>query len=60
MRPCTENVKNVDTTLAAHAAAIDTVRAALTQNEQLMESMVELMGPAEFNLPNPEEFAKIS
>jgi hypothetical protein len=55
-----ENVKNIDTTLAAHAAAIDTVRAAVTQNEQLMESMVELMGPADFTLPNPDEFANIS
>ena len=33
---------------------------ALTQNEQLMESMVELMVPSEFNLPNPDEFANIS
>ncbi len=55
-----ENVKNIDTTLATHAAAIETVRAALTQNEQLMESMVELMGPADFTLPNPDEFANIS
>jgi hypothetical protein len=56
----TENAKNVDSTLTAHAAAIETVRTSLTQNEQLMESMVELMGPADFTLPNPDEFANIS
>jgi hypothetical protein len=55
-----ENAKNVDQTLATHSAAIETVRTALTQNEQLIESMVELMGPSEFNLPNPEELANIS
>ena len=55
-----ENVKNIDQTLASHAEAIESVRAALTQNEQLMESMVELMGPSDFALPNPEEFANIS
>jgi hypothetical protein len=55
-----ENSRNVDQTLASHSAAIETVRTALTQNEQLIESMVELMGPSEFNLPNPEEFANIS
>jgi hypothetical protein len=55
-----ENARSVDQTLASHSAAIETVRAALTQNEQLIESMVELMGPSEFNLPNPDEFANIS
>jgi hypothetical protein len=55
-----ENAKKVDATLAAHAIAIEAARAAMTQNEQLMESMVELMGPADFTLPNPEEFANIS
>jgi hypothetical protein len=55
-----EKTRNLDQTLAAHASAIESVRATLTQNEQLMESMVELMGPAELNLPNPEEFANIS
>ena len=55
-----ENAKKVDATLVSHAVAIDSVRSALSQNEQLMESMVELMGPADFTLPNPEEFAKIS
>ncbi|MCU1237639.1 MAG: hypothetical protein JWP63_5606 [Candidatus Solibacter sp.] len=55
-----ENAKKVDATLAAHATAIEAARAALTQNEQLMESMVELMGPADFTLPNAEEFANIS
>jgi hypothetical protein len=55
-----ENARNVDQTLASHSAAIETVRAALTQNEQLMESMVELMAPSEFNLTNPDEFANIS
>jgi hypothetical protein len=54
------NASKVDQTLASHSAAIETVRTALTQNEQLIESMVELMGPSEFNLPNPEEFANIS
>ena len=55
-----ESAKKIDQTLASHSAAIETVRAALTQNEQLIESMVDLMVPSEFNLPNPGEFANIS
>ena len=55
-----ENAKNVEQTLASHSAAIETVRAELTQNERLMESMVELMGPSEFNLTSLDEFANIS
>ena len=52
-----ENVKKMDHTVASHATAIDSVRSALTQNEQLMESMVELLGPADFSLPQSEEYA---
>jgi hypothetical protein len=55
-----ENVTKVDATLASQQAAIDSVRSALEQNEQLMESMVELMAPSEFTLQNPGEFANIS
>ncbi len=55
-----EGLKNMDQKVASHAVAMDAARTALTQNEHLMESIVELIGPAEFSLPNSGEFANIS
>ena len=56
-----ENVLNTGQTLAAHAAAIDSMRAALTENEQIMESIVELLGPGDnFNMPRTGGFATIA
>lgn len=54
-----ESVRNIDQTLASHAAAIDSVRTTLTQNEQLMERMVELL-PSDFGEPQPEAFAPLA
>jgi hypothetical protein len=55
-----ENVRNAGQTLASHAAAIDSMRAALNQNEQVMESIVELLGSGDnLSSPETEAFANI-